>query len=360
MKKITSSILFTLSFTTFIFAQSSYIDTSFGDNGVSNHKITEYVFFETSLNMGVTDSGKIVKTCLSEDSEGNQSHIITQYTSQGGLDTNFGNNGVLEIANFNATNLITKGEDIYVCGTSAINGKLGILKLNSIGNVVTSFGDNGFALISENVLSFGISIKIDSNNKFVVAGKAFIEDERQLIIARFNENGSVDTSFGTNGVLQFSLTNIIEVEEIQEVKLELFNNNDIFVAGVAVLPEDGTPTGDLEYNEFAVKATQNGVLDTTFGNNGIAIFYDITASQADIYASHILSNGKILISIDGFDVGDGVTQGDDITGLLRLNSDGTVDTTFGVNGLLKVLSYDYYIFDNNLQYVYCTFYFIYL
>ncbi|SFD06017.1 T9SS type A sorting domain-containing protein [Algibacter pectinivorans] len=350
MKKITSFFVSLLCTLSIVFAQSSYIDTSFGVDGVSNYKIAEYLEADGPLNMDITDSGKILKIGLASNENDESLNIINQFNSNGALDLNFGNNGILELNDFIGYDIISKNNDIYISGTSTINGNIGILKLDSAGNKVSSFGNNGVALIDK--FALGMTIKIDSNGKFIVAGRHINIDteEEQLLMTRFNSNGTIDNAFGTNGALQVNISDVVDNEELYDINLELFDNNSLLVTGTVYTPENGTPTGEYEYNEFALKANSNGVLDTSFGSNGFSIYYDLTARSANIFDSYILSNNKILITIDGFD--DSGFTGEPIQGLLRLNSDGSIDNTFGSNGLLTIYNENFYIldlFDSNLD-----------
>ncbi len=339
----TTLSLFILCFTTISLAQSNYIDTSFGINGISNIGITNLVF-ENQEHHGfsITESGKIVNLGLGINTSDEKITVISQYNSNGSLDMNFGTNGVLELSNFTGFDLVAVNNNLYVSGYSPITFRMGILGLDSNGNTLTNFGTNGIVTINQNIVSFGNTIKIDATNKFVVAGTGIVNSENQLAIARFSNDGNIDTSFGDNGLLTINVSSIITDEEIGNegrFNLSFFSDNSIFIASDIELPEDGTPSGSYEYNEFAVKVTPSGTLDNSFGNNGIAIYYDITTSQADIYASYIMPNNKILLSTSGCN--DNEINCSIVNRLVRLNSDGTIDTSFGTNGLLSLVNDDF-------------------
>ncbi|XMO86036.1 T9SS type A sorting domain-containing protein [Algibacter sp. AS12] len=340
MKKITTSLLLISTITTITFSQS-YIDTSFGINGVSNIKVLDYIEQDLPSGFCVTNSEKLVNVAIGNNDSDESVSIIAQYDTNGNLDPNFGNNGTLELTDFLGIDVISQNEYICVTGISNTNAELTILKLDSFGNADSGFGNNGKASLG--ILgTFGYSTKIDSNGKLVVAGKhiSTTTEENQLIITRFNNNGTLDTTFGTNGITQIDLGHAVTNEEIQVINLELYNNNEILVTGTVYLPDNDMPAGDPKSNEFALKASSNGVLDSDFGNNGFTIYYDLTPNHALTNTSYILPNEKIFMSVDG--VG-GVNNSQ--TGLLRLNGDGSIDTSFGNNGILKLFNHSFYIYD---------------
>lgn len=334
MKKITTIILCLLSTTSFLVAQE-YIDTSFGTNGISDLIITTTSFDDAELHgFGVTDAGKIINLAVNEE----DTTIIVQYNSDGTLDLNFGTNGSLELVDFYGVSLVTDtSNNIYICGISVTHGRLSVLALNSSGNLLTSFGTNGITAVSGLDVSLGYVIKIDTANNIIVSGVE-LGVTNKLITASFDTNGNINTSFGTDGTLSVDISDVVTDEEIEVNNISLFADNSILVTGDVYTPEDATPTGNPEYNEFAIKINASGSLDTTFGTNGVSIYYDITASEGNVYASYILSNNKILLSISGHD-----DAFEEVNGLLRLNTDGAIDTTFGTNGLLTLVNNEYEI-----------------
>ncbi len=327
-------ILFIISLTTTCFAQSNYVDTMFGVNGVSDTDITSSTIEETYHGFTVTNSDKIVNLSVRSDNV----TLISQHNANGTLDTNFGTNGILELTGFLGFDLVTNSSDeIFICGISASSAKLGIIALDNTGDSITSFGTNGIADIGENILaSIGFVIKIDNNDKFIVAGKVPVVDEDQLVVARFNSDGTMDNSFESNGVFLVNVSSIISEEELGIQNLSILPDNSMLITGNVYTPEDQDPLGDLQYNEFAVKVTSSGTLDSSFDSDGIAIFYSLTESQGDVYASYVLPNNQIMLSISG-------QNSSSVNGLIKINTNGTIDTSFGTNGLLNLVNNNFEI-----------------
>lgn len=318
-----------------IASQSSYIDNTFGVNGLIDFQVPNLGFAgEEYHGFDVTASGKILNLAFGTNSSSNNATFVSQFLSNGNIDTNFGTNGTYETSSILGYDVVSYNDNVYITGISATTGKLSVLGIDSNGNVLSSFGTNGIAEINQTIASIGNKIVLDGSDRIVVAGRAIISGEDQLIVARFNNNGVLDATFGTNGAVLVNVSPVITDEELvteTHFNVSLFSDDSILISGDVYTPENATPSGDYEYNEFAVKLSNTGVADSSFGTNGVSIYYNLSQTSGGVYSSYILSNGKSLLSVSGSD-GSSFFEG-----LLRINIDGTIDTTFGTNGFLTIL-----------------------
>lgn len=211
------------------------------------------------------------------------------------------------------------------------------------GGIVNTFINNGAAIINE--------VLLDNNNKYLVAGGASyfpsnpvlaaVAEANQLdfenvVLARYNQNGSLDTTFGGTGIVQNSIFNVNEQPaDAIAYALALDLNNKILVSGfVAPLSNTSlTPLFVLRYNE-------DGTLDKTFNPTGT-----IPGQLVTQLTSQLGIEGSININSIGVDSSNriictgyfAVTQPflESISMLtIRLNSDGSFDDTFGNNGVV--------------------------
>lgn len=154
---------------------------------------------------------------------------------------------------------------------------------------------------------------IESDGKIVAAGGT-IESSGKTDIAllRYNTDGSLDTSFGTGGIVVTSLSASTLAE-----KVTIEANGTIVVGGYIV---------DTNGDDFLVaRYTANGKLDTSFGNGAGYVTTKLgTSSVVDALA--VQSDGKIVAG--GYGTNNGVVE----FGLARYNTDGTLDTSFGGGG----------------------------
>ncbi|MFT6765834.1 MAG: putative delta-60 repeat protein [Alteromonas naphthalenivorans] len=174
----------------------------------------------------------------------------------------------------------------------------------SAGTLDGSFG-GGDGKVTTNInggdIAYGVAIQ--SDGKIVVVG----ESNSSFGVARYNTDGSLDTSFDTDG---FLTTNFGSVDAAYGVAIQ--SDGKIVVSG-----NSG--------NDFAVaRYNTDGSLDTTFDTDG-KLTTDIGSSSTDVaYGVAIQADGKIVV------VGD---NGSDFA-VVRYNTDGSLDTTFDTDGKL--------------------------
>jgi uncharacterized delta-60 repeat protein len=163
----------------------------------------------------------------------------------------------------------------------------------------------------------GTSVVIQSDGKIVVGGNTFsFNTGTDFALARYNADGSLDASFGAGGKV------------ITDVAV---NGND-FLAGLA-LQSDGKiiaagssiPLGPDGSNFAVVRYDTNGVLDPTFGTGGIASI-DFGSAREIGRAVALQLDGKIVVG------GETTTDFRPQFALARYNVDGTADATFGTGG----------------------------
>jgi len=144
----------------------------------------------------------------------------------------------------------------------------------------------------------------------------FVADSgTQIGLTRYTAAGKLDPTFGSKGS---TITNFSSFT-FDPLAFALEPNGKILVAGFV----SGTDTFGL------AQFTANGVLDTTFGTDGVAT----AVTGADFPSVFLLQpNGQILMG--GFHDGGKKTPG--ALSLVRLNSNGALDPTFGTAGIALV------------------------
>jgi uncharacterized delta-60 repeat protein len=228
----------------------------------------------------------------------------------GSLDTTFGSGGIF------TTSFTTRDATVATAAAIQSDGKIivagstpagaALLRLNTNGTLDSSFGTNGIAS-SEGGVIYGLAIQ--SNGQIVVAASSFVGGT----VGRFNSNGSVDTTFGSNG---FVGSKSVDPLPGQTGALAVQANGDILVTG----------------NGTMARYTTSGQLDTAFGTGGVAAMNSPLAT-----AMAVLSDGKILITSG---IGAPTLLNSSISmpvsgqagAIARYNTNGTLDTTFGIGG----------------------------
>ena len=186
---------------------------------------------------------------------------------------------------------------------------------------VFSFTPNGFVSTDfANGDDAGLGIGIDADGKIVVVGKADTAGilGNDFAIARYNSDGTLDTSFGSGGKVS---TNFNDADDAAYA-VAFDASGNLLVAGSAKTDRDNG------HDDFAlVRYTSAGVLDTTFGTNGTVVT-DFDGGNDKAFSVTTDASGKILVAGSADSPG---VFGDDFA-IVRYNADGTLDTTFGTGG----------------------------
>ena len=159
------------------------------------------------------------------------------------------------------------------------------------------------------------SIQIQSDGNIVGAGFVQLNDLIQFSIARYNNFGIPDVTYGNSGYVATPLS----TAQSEINGLSLLSNNEAFVGGFAEVPQ----------TSFAVALyNTNGSPDTSFNSTGNNIYLVGAGSQTNGVA--IQSNGQYLAA------GVAVVSGSPVTVIIRYNTDGTLDSSFGSGGVVTI------------------------
>jgi uncharacterized delta-60 repeat protein len=289
--------------------------------------------------------------------EPGKGNFVARVNTNGTLDTTF--NGVgyynlnIPISILRSVALQPDGKIVVGgLGTSNNASGFGITRFNTNGTLDTTFNGTGSVLTQVGTGGIVNSVNVQADGKIVAAGWADIGSSRDFALVRYNNDGSLDSSFGSNGRVG---TDINTTDVLYDVVLQ--TNGKIVAVGHSTdsLSNVQMPT--------IVRYNADGALDTTFGTGGKVV----KPVAASVYATKaaIQADGKIIIAGSGFAPARYNTNGTpDVTfqassdytaysiavqadGKIlitsfeinsvtyyvdRYNSDGTLDSTFGVGG----------------------------
>lgn len=253
------------------------------------------------------------------------------------LDTSFGSAGKSVVSGFlgGVQDIAIQPDNkiVFVGKCYTIDGPYNVClgRRNEDGTTDTTFGGAprpGFALTritgasaSDGWQSNGVALQNDG--KIVVVGSSsFGAFSTTIIVVRYNANGTLDTTFGTNGVVRtsYDLNNFSQKVAIQP-------DGKIVMVGYVKL-------SDYAYQQLIVRYNSNGTLDETFSNDGF-VYLEIPGNYTSGLDIAIQPDGKILTG--------GVIwtnpanpSPSSAAMLVRLNRDGTFDTTFDGDGIKTV------------------------
>lgn len=187
-----------------------------------------------------------------------------------------------------------------------------------------SFGNGGkiFQLFN-NVDVSPSAVIAQPDGKIIVGGSGGDFFEGVFKIVRYNVNGTIDASFGNNGIVTFDVPNDNDVLE----SLALQPDGKILAGGIIQTTDPVTQDIDRDFHIFRLKA--DGTYDSTFGING-RVVTDISVHSDDFLHKIILKpDGKVLAGGYFMDM----NNGDNFYGLVQYKENGNRDSTFGTNGI---------------------------
>lgn len=198
------------------------------------------------------------------------------------------------------------------------------------GNIDSSFGNNG-KVVSRFSNQFGLKkIALQNDGKIVGAGSITASSKLLNAIICYNANGSVDKSFGDDGKVVLAVGDSTG----NVTGLTLQQDGKILVTGDAHL-------GGVRNQLFILRYTKNGIIDSSFGTNGLAYLKDPDGNFGG-QAIHVQTDGKIVIN--GF-FADRVANIDYIV-VARFLSNGKKDTSFNSTGK-NYMSFGLYSYPGN-------------
>lgn len=146
---------------------------------------------------------------------------------------------------------------IIVVGDNGDDGDFVIARLNADGSFDTKFGNNGIAIIDIPTDRAEGGIALTRLGKIIVLGTSISNSNRRMVAFQLNNDGSLDTAFGTNG------STIVSV-----------SNNDDGDGGITIDSWGNIYLYGTDENNNCIilaRLKPNGLLDITFGNNGITL-----------------------------------------------------------------------------------------
>jgi uncharacterized delta-60 repeat protein len=271
----------------------------------------------------------------------NLSFALARYHPDGSLDTSFGSGGRV-LTDFPAESSISSedgaralvlqldGKPVVAGGS---DGRFVLARYSPDGSLDASFGSNGrvrtdFRPDTVNNSDNALALVLQPDGKLVAAGTStffsftpgfFAPPVSEFALARYNPDGTLDTSFGSSGLVRTD-----------------FGGPSFGGASALVLQPDGklVAAGSADCGLGLARYNSDGSLDPTFGSGGL-VSGDCDAEEPflnDAEALALQPDGKLVSITRAFRSSfiESVTYV-----LSRFNSDGTLDASFGVGGSVK-------------------------
>lgn len=252
------------------------------------------------------------------------------FAQAGSLDTLFGKKGIdttIFGGGYGQSIALQPDKKIIVAGGGYKNSiyGVGVVRYNPNGGLDNTFGSGGRVYTDVGgISSWGNECALQPDGKIVVTGLTntkgsglFASNIQNFLIVRYNSDGSLDNTFGSSG----SVVTGFNQKNAQAGSLAIQQDGKIITAGVV-----DAGSGSVSYDFAMVRYNSDGTLDNTFGNSG-KVTTDFNKKNDIINCVKLQNDGKIIVA--------GPVSGDTVGtyyAVARYNTDGTLDNTFGSGG----------------------------
>lgn len=303
------------------------LDSTFNGTGIALLKVNQST--KTSMHQVLLqpDGKSIMIGNIQGTTYSTYRTAVARYNTNGTPDSTFNGNGVKVIPQncfAHSGHLLADGSIMTIATDISSGNAISFAKLKSDGTMDTTFGNNGilitkfYELANENV----ITTFIDPDSNFFIIGTH--QDLPAIVdrgfIAKFKSDGTPDSLFG-----EFGLVNIDDIGTSSKVS----------VRGGGVQPDGKVIlTGKIgntvaEEKWYLVRVNADGSFDDAFGDNGQVII-DLGVASEVCEDVLFLPDGKFIAA--GYAQ---LASGYHFT-MLRLNNDGSRDMTYGTAGKAQV------------------------
>jgi uncharacterized delta-60 repeat protein len=300
---------------------------------------------ETTAVLTLAD-GSVVTAGWADHGSDDRDFAIAKFTRDGALDTNFGDAGTLLVP----FNVVIGGDDrafgvfavagnkLLVVGSADIGAiapyrRPALLRLNANGQPDTTFGTGGKRVISTQPFGAGASqaFKIARrapDGKLLIGGycqNCGNGSPPDFLALRLSAEGDVDTSFGNAGWVAFGRfddNNFWLNEQVNDLAAD--SSGRVVLSGTSQLDSDPNHIA----HPLLARFTATGQLDTTFNGTGIHEINMLGSWGVSAIAMDLVTDGPIL-AVNLVDPGAATPA----AVLMRLGSNGVINTAFGENGL---------------------------
>lgn len=301
-----------------LYSQAGILDASFGTGGLVTTDIGGTENDATSV--VIQSDGKILLAGYAYTGP-NTHFAVARYTTDGILDNTFGTGGIVLVDfappdNYGRCMALQADGKIVVAGESWIGSSfdIAVVRLNVDGTIDDTFGTSGKTTIDISSDDDNCAaIVIQGDDKILLAGFGYYGISYDFILARLETNGTLDVTFDGDGMVNTD-----------------FGGSDDMCHAIALQPDGKIIlAGESGISVAIARYNTDGSADASFGTAG-----KILTSPGGVYdAAHsicIINDGGILVA------GNGSTAGNFDFEVLKFDSIGNFDNSFGVSGILFI------------------------
>ena len=287
-------------------AQDGLLNPGFGTNGLVYTPFASGSHDEAHA-VAIQHDGRIIAAGKSEGK-----FAAARYWSNGALDSTFGTAGKVTTDMYGGNGayaaLVQPDGKIVIIGTGYV-GQFGLVRYDTSGALDATFAGSGWTMEGLGYPCYAYGAALQADGKIIVAGRVALGGNDDILVMRFNTNGSLDGTFGSSGI----------------VETDFGGNEEAY--GVAIQSDGRIVVVGSNYNAdfLVVRYRSNGTIDSTFGTNG-KVLTPVGTGYDNAYAVAIQADGKIVVA--GY-----ATSVWSNFGVVRYDTSGVLDPTFSGDGI---------------------------
>ena len=312
------------------------LDPLFGSGGMVMTDLGKSTDIANAVAIQADGKSVVVGTTYKNNDFSDEDFVVTRYNTDGMLDNTFGNRGKVRtdfpgLAAVPSSVVIQPDGKIVVAGGAfplfTFLGNFKVARYNPNGSLDTSFGDGGIVTTIFPAGSYASDVALQSDGKIIAAGTVFVDfiigesSDTDFALARYNPDGTPDATFGNDGQVT---TDFLGFED-DAFSVLIQPDGKIVAVGSANDPA-------TFYDFAAARYLSNGAIDTTFGVAG-KVRTDFGDQNFDRARSAALQpDGRIVAAGFAISHGGGVQN----FAVARYTSNGVLDTTFSRDGRTQI------------------------
>ena len=271
------------------YAADGSVDNSFGVNGTVMDMVNTIKSFSIQLN------DKIVVAKMPDYVGFSPNFKIERYNADGQLDVGFGSDGTVEFSlvqsKVSVQHLVIQNDGkIVVCGlvrsdvVGDYSSNIILLRFDEGGSLDSTFGDDGITVFDYGYNDYFYDLVIQPDGKLIFSSSSHAVESINRIM-RLNTDGSLDRAFGIGGI------KIIDYPILKVLSMKQLLSGKLIVSGIYETSVNPTPSDNPTPSAVVIACYDtNGNLDLDFGQNG----YIITAIE-----NHRVLDDRLVVQSDG-------------------------------------------------------------
>jgi len=300
------------------------LDSTFGSSGYAAVP-QSWSLSSVYPDLAIQPDGAIVT--LAQVPGSSNSWSLARRLPNGSVDSTLGGNGAVSTTFANVTAvaptalaLQADGKILavgHVSGGTSVWDDLVVVRYNTNGSLDTTFGTGGILRVERTTHTTINDVSVLGDGSIMLAGA----EGNASLLARVTANGTLDPTFGTGGVI---LTSPAGYGSSNFKSLVVQADGSMIAAGNA------TPTGANQPTFFVARFLADGTLDTSYDTDGLQ-FVDVNpaATSSSVLTNATLqADGKLVLV--GYDLQSGANEN---WAVARLNTNGSLDTSFSTDGV---------------------------